>query len=101
MLRAAGEREEALAEYRRSLAIREALAAADPGNVLWQADLVVNFYRISMVSEPAVARAALRRAITILDMLATNNRLPEAQAGWPQLMRDTLAKLPPEQAEAQ
>jgi hypothetical protein len=34
-------------------------------------------------------------------MLAKSGRLTEAQTGWPQLLRDALAKLLPEQAGAQ
>jgi len=101
MLAAAGRREEALAVHRKSLAIRETLAAADPGNVGWQADLVGSLYKISSVSEPADARALLRRAITIIDALSKSGALTAAQQNWPESFRRALAELPPEQAEAQ
>jgi tetratricopeptide (TPR) repeat protein len=101
LLMTAGRREEALAEYRMGLEIAEKLVAADPGNTGWQADLVISCYKVSRVSEPAAARAALLRAITVADMLAKNGRLTEAQTGWPQLLRDALAKLLPEPAGAQ
>ena len=77
------------------------LAAADPGNAGWQADLVVSLYRVSTVSDPPRARAALREALAIVEALARDNRLTAAQKNWPQMLRDALAKLPPEAAEAQ
>jgi len=39
---AQGNREHALAEYRASLTIAEALARCDPANVQWQRDLIVS-----------------------------------------------------------
>jgi tetratricopeptide (TPR) repeat protein len=46
VLVAAGQREEALAAYQKSLVIRDKLAAADPGNNEWQRDLSVSHDRI-------------------------------------------------------
>jgi hypothetical protein len=40
-------------------------------------------------------------ALAIAEMLARENKLTAAQQGWPQALRDMLAKLPPEQAGAQ
>ena len=97
----AGDRPGALAAYEEGLAIRRKLAAADPGNAGWQADLVVGLYKVSIVSDPSRARAALREALDIVAALARDNRLTAAQKNWPQLIRDLLAKLPPEAAQAQ
>ena len=36
----------------------------------------------------------------IVETLAREGKLTAAQQGWPRLLRDALAKLPPEQAEA-
>ena len=78
-----------------ALEIDEALAA-----VIRQADLVTSLYRIGTVSEPAQARAALQRAIAIVDALAKRGALNVAQQAWPQFLRGVLAKLPPETAGA-
>ena len=70
----AGRREEALAAYRRSLAIAEKLAAADPGNTEWQRDLSVSHDRIGDVLVAAGRReealAAYRRSLAIREKLA-------------------------------
>jgi tetratricopeptide (TPR) repeat protein len=100
VLREAGRREEALAEYSRGLAISEKLVATDPDNSQWQTDLVVRLHRISAVSDETQARASLRRAIEIADALAKSGALTAAQTSWPQLLRDDLAALSPETAEA-
>ena len=97
---AAGDRAGALAAYEESLAIMRKLAAADPGNAGWQADLVFRLYKVSTAADPPRARAALREALAIAETLARDSKLTAAQQNWPQLIRDALAKLPPEQAEA-
>ena len=97
---AAGDRAGALAAYEESLAIMRKLAAADPGNAGWQADLVISLYKISTASDPPRARAALREALAIVEALAREGKLTAAQQSWPQLFRDALAKLPPEEADA-
>ncbi len=76
------------------------LAAADPGNARWQADLVLTLGRLSNVVDPPRARALLPEALAIAETLARDGKLTAAQQNWPQLIRDALAKLPPEQAEA-
>ncbi len=97
---AMGDRVGALSAYEESLAIRRKLAAADPGNAEWQADLVISLYIVGTVSDPPRARAALREALDIAEALARDKRLTAAQQNWPKLLRDALAKLPPEAAEA-
>jgi hypothetical protein len=96
----AGDRAGALTAYEESLAIRRKLAAADPRNPEWQADLVVSLHKISTASDPPRARALLQEALAILEALAREGKLTAAQQSWPQIFRDALAKLPPEQAEA-
>jgi len=46
VLTTAGHHDEALASYRKDLAITGALAAADPGNIPWQRDLSISYERI-------------------------------------------------------
>ena len=97
---AAGDRVGALAAYEESLGVRRKLAAADPGNAGWQAGLIIGLYKLSTVSDPPRARAALQEALAIAEKLAREGKLTAAQQNWPQHLRDELAKLPPEQAEA-
>jgi tetratricopeptide (TPR) repeat protein len=89
---AAGDRTGALSAYEESLAISRKLAAADPGNAQWQRDLVISLYKVSTVSDPPRARIALQEALAILDALAREGKLTVAQQGWPQALRDMLAK---------
>ena len=96
----AGDRAGALAAYEESLAIRRKLAAADPGNPAWQADLVFSLYKVSTVNDAPRARAALCEALAIAEALARDNRLTTRKKTWPQLIRDLLAKLPPGTVEA-
>jgi tetratricopeptide (TPR) repeat protein len=97
---AVGNRAGALSAYDESVAIRRKLATADPGNAGWQADLVISLYKVSTASDPPQARAALTQALGIAEALAREGKLRAAQQDWPQLLRDALAKLPPESAEA-
>ncbi len=93
--RAQGHRAEALRLYQAALTIRERLAKADPGNTQWQADLALSLMRVAGVSAPSDERAALTRALAILEPLASAGRLTATQQRWPQIIRDRLAKLPP------
>jgi hypothetical protein len=54
----------------------------------------------SKASDVPRARAALLDALAIAEALAREGKLTAAQQNWPQLLRDALAKLPPEAAEA-
>jgi tetratricopeptide (TPR) repeat protein len=98
--RAAGDRENALAAYEESVAIRRKLAALDPGNARAQADLAFGLYKVGLSADPARARAALREALTIVETLEREGKLTVGQRNWPDLIRERLAALPPEQAEA-
>jgi hypothetical protein len=97
---AAGDRAGALATYEESLTNMRKLAAADPGNSEWQADLVVSLYKISTAYDPSRARAALREALAVAETLAREGKLAANRQNWPQPLREALAKLPPEQPEA-
>jgi tetratricopeptide (TPR) repeat protein len=99
-LELAGRRAAALAEYHTSRTIRDGLIAAEPANTQWQMELASTLTAIGNVAEPSEARAALRQALAILDPLAAADQIPAAQRNWPQTLRDRLAKLAPEQAEA-
>ena len=74
---------DALKAYRDSLAIRERLAKADPGNAGWQRDLSVSYERVGDV---LVAQGALADALKAYrDSLAIRERLAKADpgnAGW-------------------
>jgi hypothetical protein len=94
--RAAGDRVGALAVFEESLAIRRWFAMSDPSHVGWQADLAEGLYNLSIVGDAPRARVALREALSIAEALARDNKLTAAQQGWPQMIRDALAKLPPE-----
>jgi hypothetical protein len=97
---AAGDRAGALTAYEVSLAIRRKPAAADPGNASRQTDLIISLYKVSTASDAPRARVELREALAIADALARERKLTSAQQSWPQMLREALAKLPPEQAEA-
>ncbi|MET0538720.1 MAG: hypothetical protein ABWZ64_12370 [Xanthobacteraceae bacterium] len=97
---ASGKHEETLAAYQKSLAIRQQLAERDKGNAGWQTDLVIGLVKVSTVAEPVQARAALTQARAIDETLAREGKLTAGQQSWPQDLRERLAKLPPEQAEA-
>ncbi len=92
---ATGDRAGALAAYEDSLAIAHRLAAADPGNAEWQADLFFCLFNVGTMSDPSRARKFLTEALSIAHGLAQEDKLPENQKGWPQSIRDKLAKLPP------
>jgi tetratricopeptide (TPR) repeat protein len=98
--REGGDRAGALVAFEESLAIRRKLVAADPVSARWQVVLAVSRYKVSAVVEPTRARAALREALVIVEKLEREGKLTADQSDWPQLIRDELAKLPPEQAEA-
>jgi tetratricopeptide (TPR) repeat protein len=74
LLVATGRREEALTAYQKSLAIREKLAAADPGNSDWQRDLSISHNKIGDVLVGAGRReealAAYHKALAISEKLA-------------------------------
>jgi tetratricopeptide (TPR) repeat protein len=94
---ASGERTGARAVYEESLDIMRSLSAANPDNAQWQPDLVIGLVKASTVSEPPSARLALGEALIIAEALARNGKLSVTQQNWPQLIRDRLAAVPPEQ----
>ena len=72
----------ALENYRAAMAIRERLAASDPGNAEWQRDLSISHERIGDVLAEGDLTAALedyRAAISIRERLAASD--PD-NAGW-------------------
>jgi len=73
----------------RKLAIAERLAKSDPGNALWQHDLIVSCKKIADCSPPGEKRANLSRALEIAQTLHTSGRLAPADK-W---MLGVLAKL--------
>jgi tetratricopeptide (TPR) repeat protein len=84
----------ALAAYQQGLLLRQGLADANPGNAQLQGELAVVLYLVSTVSEAADAKAALMRALAILEALEREQKLTAAQATWPNFVRGEIAKLP-------
>jgi len=81
----------ALANFEKSLGIREKLAASDPGRVQWQTDVVVSCCKIAGAGgEP---RANYLKALNILQRLDGEGRLPGAQKSWIPAIEGELAKL--------
>jgi hypothetical protein len=69
VLRAQGDLSGALAAYRKSLAVRERLAADDPSNATWQRDLWVSYWRQADMLERSGEKEAIdwwRRAYAVL-----------------------------------
>jgi tetratricopeptide (TPR) repeat protein len=100
-LMAAGDRAGALRAYEESLALVRKLVEAVGVSPNWQTDLPSALLALSTASEPTRAREALREAIAILERLERDNKLTPQQQGLSETVRRALAKLPPEQAEAQ
>jgi hypothetical protein len=75
----------ALDSHKAARAISERLAAADPGNAVWQHDLVISYGRVAMIEARQGARdqalSGLRRGRDILARLKAqsphNARLPK------------------------
>ena len=84
----------ALTAYQESLAIGRRLAAQDQDNAQAQVYLVVSLCKTSMVLDPPQARAMLTEALAILEKLAGEKKLTEAQMAWPEIVRTALSKLP-------
>jgi tetratricopeptide (TPR) repeat protein len=91
---ATGNRAEGIAAYEESLAIARKLAAADPGNVEWQIDLFFSLYLVGTMPDSAQARKFLTEALVVAEGLDREDKLAASQKGWPQTIRDALAKLP-------
>ena len=74
---------EALKAYRDSLAIRERLAKADPGNAGWQRDLSVSYFKVGDVLKDqgnlTEALKAFRDSLRIFERLA---KADPDHAGW-------------------
>jgi hypothetical protein len=88
------ETKEALDAYKSSLALRQGLADANPGNAQLQGDLAVVLYLMSTVSDAPAAKDALTKALAILEALERDKKLTAAQVTWPNFIRGELAKLP-------
>src|SRR5262249_59264553 len=75
-----GQRDEALANYRRSITILEQLTAADASKVLWQSDLAFTQTRIGMLLTAAgmrdAALEAYSKAAAVRDALAHKDPHP-------------------------
>jgi hypothetical protein len=77
---AKGDLDGALKAYRDSLAIREQLAARDPGNAGWQRDLIISNVKLAQVAESQQERRSeaagyYRAALGIAVALRDSGRL--------------------------
>jgi hypothetical protein len=88
----AGRRDEAVDAYRKSLAIREKLAAADPANAQRQNDLVVTLVTLARAGDEPQAR--FTRALELLRQLDGEGKLAANQRNWMSLIQQALAALP-------
>lgn len=79
MLAAAGDRADALAEYRASFSIREKLVATDPGNAQWQRDLALSNNRIGEMLDASGDRTGALAAYRAFS--ATSEKLAAADPG--------------------
>ena len=91
---AQGKTAEALSAYGNAFGIIRKLADGRPGDAALQVELAVEFYRISTVSDPIAARAALTSGLAIAETLEREHKLTNAQQALPNLLRSILAKLP-------
>ncbi len=89
MLVAQGNLPEALKSFRDSLAIRDRLAKADPGNAGWQRDLALSHGRVAMVlarqgsrSEAALAFEQGRAIIVRLRQQSPDNAALPKDLAW-------------------
>ena len=94
---AQGDGAQALAAYRKGLAIREALAARDPANTGWQRDKAVSAWKVGTLKgslqSNAERREVLVKGLKVLDGLAQRQLLAPPQAGWPEMFRKAISEL--------
>lgn len=98
MLKAQGDGPGALAAYRQSHEIFEALAARDPANTEWQVDVAVSCGKLGTLEHGQnveVRRAYLLRGKTILARLKSADRLM-ANQDWTEWFAEQLQQLPPD-----
>jgi hypothetical protein len=80
VLKAQGNLPEALKSFRDSLAIRDRLAKADPGNAEWQVDLVVSHWRLAELDDDPAQRWVL--VVATLRKLKDEGRLAPSLEKW-------------------
>jgi tetratricopeptide (TPR) repeat protein len=80
--------------FKRSIALRESLAKANRGNTQLQRELVISLTWLSRVSNAPDAKAALTKALMILEGLEPEQKLTSDMPFWPDFVRGELAKLP-------
>jgi hypothetical protein len=89
----------ALDSYRASLAIRERLAQADPGNAGWQRDLIVSHWRMADLaerqSEQIDARRHWQTALEIAKAMDASGRLAPTDSYFVEAIEARLAAPPP------
>ena len=84
----------ALKHFNESLTLRQRVANVDRGDVARQLKLFGVLYLISTVSDAMSAKAALGKALTVLESLEREHKLTDTQVGWPKFIRAEIAKLP-------
>ena len=93
MLVAQGDLTAALTSYRASLAIRERLAAGDPGNAGWQRDLAFSHWRLARYGNQP--RLHWQRVVNILTELDQQGRLAPVDQKWLPIAEENLAATEP------
>jgi tetratricopeptide (TPR) repeat protein len=91
---AARDKNQSREAFRLCIAVREGLAEADRGNAQLQRELVTSLYWLSAVSNAPDAKAALTKALMILEGLEPEQKLTSEMAFWLGFVRGELAKLP-------
>jgi len=94
ILKAQGNRLDALKSYRNGLAVVEHVAELHPDDWRLLTLRALSLFYIGDVSDPSDARAALTRALVIVEPLERDGRLPAEQKNLPQLLRNKLDALP-------
>ena len=93
---AQGNLQSALTSYQASSAIRQKLAAADPGNAGWQLDVAAYCWWLYQALPPtalATRRERLTEGLAVLRRLESEQRLPARAAGWPEMFARALNEL--------
>ena len=96
MQQAQGRPQSALTSNQASLAIREKLVAAEPGNTRWQVDVAFSCWTLYQALPPtalATRRERLTEGLAVLRRLESEQRLPARAAVWPEMFARALDEL--------
>jgi tetratricopeptide (TPR) repeat protein len=91
---AQGDAAAAIGSYREALVIARTYVAKDPGRLRPLLELAYILSRLGPLVEPPEGRTLLTEALTILEKLEQEHKLPAGQKNWPDIVRAALAMLP-------